>query len=41
MKIVAIAGMALVIFTGGMSFGQGIPWEDPDYARDIPATHID
>lgn len=43
MKTVALAGIAiaLLILSGCISTSQSMPWEDPSYAKDVPATQAD
>src|SRR5210317_1708766 len=38
MKTVVLWAAVLVILSGCMSVSRKMPWEDPSYARDIPAT---
>lgn len=43
LKNIALAGtaMALLVLSGCVSTGQNMPWKDPSYAKDIPATTAD
>ena len=41
MKTIATWTTILVLLSGCASAGPKMPWEDPDYAKDIPATTAD
>jgi beta-glucosidase len=41
MKYIATTVMALAVCSGCMSTGQRMPWEDPHYSKDVPATQAD
>lgn len=41
MKTLAIFGTALIMLSGCMMTRHKMPWEDPSYAKDIPATQAD